>query len=345
MPMAITAQQRDSLPRAPIQGVVYDAQTGVAIAGANVSFSLSQQRTFSNADGIFSLRGVPLGDHLIIVTRLGYERRDFPITLANDGNPFIEIALNPRPILLDSLTVVAPESVSVRGRVYDSRSGTAIPGAAVFVQTEDHGTLADSLGSFAIPDVAPGLQVLAVKQIGYHDKLVTFTATGHPDDLVDIDLAPKPFMLDGITAVARNVETMERRMKSRRGGASVARGLIRAYDQGELLGSGAKSALEFVDRHTLVRMRPCPVGTSAHFCITRGGYVGAPRVYIDEIWQPGGLDVLDGFSTSQLYLVEVYFSGSEIRAYTYDFMERTARKPQALIPVLLWRWGRQPPTE
>ena len=70
-----------------------------------------------------------------------------------------------------------------------------------------------------------------------------------------------------------------------------------------------------------------------------------PRVYIDEIWQPGGLDALERFPPSQLYMVEVYFSGSEIRGYTHDFMERAARKPRALIPVLLWRWGRQPPLE
>lgn len=222
-------------------------------------------------------------------------------------------------------------------------SGTAIPGAAVFVQSENQGTLADSLGSFVAADVPPGPQLLTVKQIGYHDKVIAFTATGHPDDLVEIPLAPKPFMLDGITAVARNIETMEDRMKSRRGAASVGRGLIRAYDQEALLGSGAATALDFVDRHTIVRMMPCPAGEFTFFCIGRGANIGAPWVYIDEIWQPEGLAALQRFSTSELYSVEVYFSGSEIRGYTYQFMERTARKPQALIPVLLWRWGRRRP--
>ena len=82
----------------------------------------------------------------------------------------------------------------------------------------------------------------------------------------------------------------------------------------------------------------CPLGESAHFCIARGGRIGEPTVYIDEVYAPGGLDALELFPTSALYLVEVYSSGSEIRAYTYDFMERTARKPVALIPALLWRW-------
>ena len=344
-PAAMTAQQPDRLPGALLQGVVYDVQTGDAVAGAIVSFNSLQQPTSSDSAGVFSIRGLRPGGHIVTVTRFGYERRDLPINLTGDGNAFIEIGLTPSPILLDSLTVVAPDRVAVHGRVYDMVSGTAIPGAAVFVESEDHGTLADSLGSFVAADVPPGPQLITVKQIGYHDKVIAFNATGRPDDLVEIPLVPKPFMLDGITAVASNIETMEDRMRSRRGDASAGRGLIRAYDREALLASGAASGLDFVDDHTIVRMRPCPAGEFTFYCIGRGGFVRPPWVYIDEIWQPEGLAALQRYSTSELYSVEVYFSGSEIRGYTYEFMERTARKPQALIPVLLWRWGRRPPSD
>ncbi len=344
-PVAMTAQQTGLAPGALLQGVVYDVRTGDAIAGATLSFSSLQQPTSSDSAGVFSVRGIQPGGHIVTVTRIGYERRDLPINLTSDGNTFIEIALTPSPIQLDSLTVVAPERVSVRGIVYDMVSGSAIPGAAVFVESENQGILADSLGSFVAADVPPGPQLITVKQIGYHDKVIAFTATGRPEDRVEIPLAPKPFMLDGITAVASNIETMEDRLRSRRGMASAGRGLIRAYDREALLASGAATGLDFVDDHTIVRMLPCPAGELEFFCIGRGSYVGAPWVYIDEIWQPEGLAALQRFSPSELYSVEVYFSGSEIRGYTYAFMERTARKPQALIPVLLWRWGHRPPPD
>ncbi|MXW10062.1 MAG: carboxypeptidase-like regulatory domain-containing protein [Gammaproteobacteria bacterium] len=343
-PAAMTAQQPDP-PGALLQGVVYDVQTGDAIAGATVLFSSLQQLISSDSAGVFAVRGLRPGGHIVTVTRIGYERRDLPINLTDESNTFIEIALTPSPILLDSLTVVAPDRVAVRGVVYDMVSGTPIPGAAVFVESENHGTLADSLGSFVAADVPPGPQLITVKQIGYHDKVIAFTATGRPEDVVTIPLMPKPFMMDGITAVASNIETMEDRMRSRRGDASAGRGLIRAYDREALLASGAATGLDFVDDHTIVRMMPCPAGELEFFCIGRGSYVGAPWVYIDEIWQPEGLAALHRLSTSELYSVEVYFSGSEIRGYTYEFMERTARKPQALIPVLLWRWGRRPPSD
>jgi hypothetical protein len=57
-------------------------------------------------------------------------------------------------------------------------------------------------------------------------------------------------------------------------------------------------------------------------------------VYIDEALLVGGLLQLETYRPHELYLVEVYSSGSEIRAYTHHFVERMARTPQALIPII-----------
>ena len=339
-PAAAAAQEPGQVPAdIRVQGVVYDIATGQAIAGAVVLLEAQQRRTFSDVEGIFSIDGVPNGAHVFSVTRFGYEKQDLTVNLDEDSGGFLQVALTPRPFVLDSVTVVStPQPVRVRGAVYDAVSGMAIPGAAVLLDAERHGALSDSSGVFVVEDVMAGPQVVSVRQIGYEAKAVAVTVTGHEDELVEVVLTPKPFMLDGITAVARNIETMEIRLRSRRGSASVFRGLMGAFDKEALLASGAETGLEFLDRHTFVRTMTCPLGESAHFCIARGGRVGEPTVYIDEVYAPGGLDALEQFPTSALYLVEVYSSGSEIRAYTYDFMERTARKPVALIPALLWRW-------
>ena len=339
-PTAAAAQEPAQVPAdIRLQGVIYDIATGEAIAGAAVLLEAQQRRTFSDSEGIFSVNGVARGRHVISVTRFGYEKRDLTLNLEDHSGSFLEVGLTPRPFLLDSITVVStPQPVRVRGAVYDAVSGMAIPGAAVLIDAEGHGGLSDSSGVFVVEDVTAGPQVVSIRQIGYEAKAVAVTVSGHEDELVEVALTPKPFMLDGITAVARNIETMEIRLRSRRGSASVFRGLIGAFDKEALLASGAETGLEFLDRHTFVRTMTCPLGGSAHFCIARGGRIGEPTVYIDEVYAPGGLDALELFPTSALYLVEVYSSGSEIRAYTYDFMERTARKPVALIPALLWRW-------
>lgn len=339
---SVPAQEPDQAPTGVrIQGVVYDVATGDGISGATVLLDPQQRRTASGGDGIFSMDGVPSGTYVISVTRFGYEAWRLTVKLTDDFGGFLEIPLTPRPLLLDSVTVFStPQPVRMRGIVYDVVSGLAIPGAAVLVGAEGHGVLADSSGVFLVEDVTAGPQVVSIKQIGYEAKAVAVAVTGREGEVVEVGLTPKPFMLDGITAVARNIETMETRLRSRLGSASVHRGLFRAFDKEALLSSGAETGLEFLDRHTFVRTMPCPMGESAHFCVARGGRVGEPTVYIDEVYAPGGLDALEQFPTSALYLVEVFSSGSEIRAYTYDFMERTARRPVALIPALLWRWPR-----
>ena len=78
---------------------------------------------------------------------------------------------------------------------------------------------------------------------------------------------------------------------------------------------------------------PCAGLAMAVSCITRRGAARAPKVYIDEAPVIGGLDQLALYKPHELYLLEVYAGGSEIRAYTHQFMDRMARRTQALIPI------------
>ena len=57
---------------------------------------------------------------------------------------------------------------------------------------------------------------------------------------------------------------------------------------------------------------------------------------MDEAVAFGGLDELESYAVSDIYLMEVYSRGTEIRVYTNRFMERMARKPIMLIPLNLW---------
>ena len=49
-----------------------------------------------------------------------------------------------------------------------------------------------------------------------------------------------------------------------------------------------------------------------------------------------GLDALKNYPTTQIYALEVYSQGAEIRAYTYNFMQRMAAKPMALVSLSVW---------
>ena len=77
-------------------------------------------------------------------------------------------------------------------------------------------------------------------------------------------------------------------------------------------------------------------GALASDCIRRRGSLVSPRVYIDEMPAIRGLDALKNYPTTQIYALEVYSQGAEIRAYTYNFMQRMAAKPMALVALSVW---------
>jgi hypothetical protein len=68
--------------------------------------------------------------------------------------------------------------------------------------------------------------------------------------------------------------------------------------------------------------------------VLRRGRVIMPRVYIDEAATFAGLDHLYGLGTDDLYLVEVYGNGEQIRVYTNWFARGLAQGKYQLQPVL-----------
>ena len=242
------------------------------------------------------------------------------------------------PAEVDAQEAESPQSpplrVPLHGVVYDALTGTAIPGAAVYLGDEGYGVLADSAGVFRFEEVAPGRQLIAAIQFGYEETTVTVSVP-EPGVFIEVELIPQPIVLDGVTAVVDNVGTMERRFRSRRRAVAFQ---TRAFDQERMLRSASLTALEFLEWETRYYPVVCPAGTQfmSTRCLIRRGRVISPRVFIDEIRVFGGLDELATYPTAQIYLLEVYSAGAEIRAYTYNFMQRMAHRPMALIPINLW---------
>ncbi len=249
-----------------------------------------------------------------------------------------------------------PARASILGLVYDGVTGIPIAGAAIYLWEENQGVLADSLGTFRFEDVAAGIHAVAALQLGYEE---AHAAIEVPEDgaIVEIELKPRPIMLDGVTVVVDNISTMERRLSTRR---LATLSSARAFSQERMLRTPTADALEFLQRDAGLRTVPCPGSLVAHGpapfrfpdlgwamfrqtpgplssrCVLRRGRPVSPRVFIDEAPLVAGLDGLENYPTAQIYLMEVYSYGTEIRAYTYAFMQRMAERPMALAPIALW---------
>lgn len=223
----------------------------------------------------------------------------------------------------------------LRGVVVDALAGAPISGALVVLDDERRAVLTDSAGAFDFGAVWSGSQVLTIQQYGYETQ--GMHAVVPVDGVLDVEipLPPKAVLVDGISVVADRLETMKTRLRSRRRAVAAQ---VRAFDQERLVRSPARDVLEFLRDEARLQPEPCRRGLAfGAGCVRRRGRVVEPQVFVDEVPLIGGLDYLMTYRPYDLYLVEVYSSGLEIRAYTHMFMERMARGAVALIPINLPR--------
>lgn len=230
-----------------------------------------------------------------------------------------------------------PESddarVTLMGVVYDVLTGSAIPTAAVSLENGRQGVLTDEQGIFRLEDVEAGPQLLVVTQFGYQKRAVATTVVPESSVMMQLALTPRPIMIEGVTATVENITEMEARLRFRRRASAFS---TRAYDRQALFRAMTGTPLDFLNQRSMLRLVPCPPGALSSRCVYRRGRAIEPWVYVDEALAWGGLDELETYAVSDIYLMEVFSRGSEIRIYTNQFMEQMARKPIMPIPLNLW---------
>lgn len=97
-----------------VRGVVHDSVGGV-VSDAQIAIKGSALRTTSDEDGTFRLVGIPAGDVIMEVRRLGYRPASTQVTIAAGTELRVDPALAPVP---EQLT---PVQIRVRAEAYDSR--------------------------------------------------------------------------------------------------------------------------------------------------------------------------------------------------------------------------------
>ncbi len=213
--------------------------------------------------------------------------------------------------------------VQVTGRVIDAITREPVRGAFVQLSGSSRQAFTDEHGRFALKDVRAGEREIQVEQLGYETaRLSRNMGDGAP--AIEVVLTPDPVLL-------AQIDVINDRLARRRN--SVTRSVL-AYDAERLRASAAFDAHEFVRQQLFTT--PCPRFSVESTCVIRRGRVVAPRIWIDEVRLPGGMAFLRGLSTHDLYLVEIYDSGSQIRVYTNMFARNLAYGRAYLDPVVLF---------
>lgn len=98
----IEAQEQPQDP-VTVTGQVVDATTGTPLGGAAITIDGTALRAFTDAEGRFSFRTVPPGEHVWVIHRLGYATWEQPFSAAAFDR--LRIGLMPNPVALENITV------------------------------------------------------------------------------------------------------------------------------------------------------------------------------------------------------------------------------------------------
>ena len=219
--------------------------------------------------------------------------------------------------LLSALPAPAAAQATITGQVLDGTTNAPVADAVVAIVDLRRAVKTDSAGGFTLSGLAPGAYRWSVVRLGY-------VPLEQQMDLRDGDhfrvgVMPKPVQ-SGPFAVAPNraAEHFRRRMNS-------SLTPVRLLTQEVLTEGEAGSADQAVARR--LELRDCPAtlevapGTD---CVAARGRVQAVTLFIDELPVPGGVFQLAAFAPEQLYAVELWNGGAEIRAFTHRFVEALA---------------------
>ena len=207
----------------------------------------------------------------------------------------------------------------------DASTGAPLHGAFVALQYHDWGVLADENGRFVLRVDRSPAYVVVSENLGYGKNTIELLDE-EPEDL-EIRLQSSPIQLDGI-------RVMVDRFRSRRRAVSTS---VRAFSREDLLTSASRDVADYIQTRVGRPIRECPVRSAfASMCTFRRGRLTPVQVYIDEMPTLGGLAELESYRPQELFLLEVYGGGSQIRIYTTHFMDRIVRSGKLLNPIPIW---------
>ncbi len=176
---------------AKLFGVVFGPR-GNPIEQAQVFLDDTELVALTDADGFFSIAGIPPGPHKLTFTKRGYAARAFGFTLPDNATSDIDMGA----ILLEPIQ----ESLTrVTGTVVDSMTVEPVPAARVMLDKQGVG-MSGPEGQFEVPGVPAGFHTLEIRRIGYAPTFVDFEIpVGQPFVSLIVKMRALPAQLAEVT--------------------------------------------------------------------------------------------------------------------------------------------------
>ena len=207
----------------------------------------------------------------------------------------------------------AQDRVVLRGTVVHDETRVPVPGAQVVAPLSELSAVTDSLGHFEISFIRDTHYELVTAAIGYAPTRVTLGPEAE-HATIELGLEPDEEALASLEVLHDGLEDRRRLRRTRR---------LELIEHVELGRSDAENAYNLV--RDLTSAQPCE--GLEHLC-RLGRRV---QLCIDDNNLHRGARELEAYAPSDLWLIEVYREGREIRVYSRWFIDDLIRRRQGEI--------------
>ena len=186
-----------------ITGQVSDASTGLAIAGATVSYSGGSST--ANSAGQYSLANVAAGTYALTASASGYAIQNQSVTVAAGGTATQNFTLTPNP-------------GTISGIVADAVTNAPLSGVAVTYVAGS--TTSNAQGRYTFSNVAQGTFTLTASTPNYGSQSQTATVGAGASVTQNFGLAPNPATISGTVTDATSGQPIAGATVSYSGGST-----------------------------------------------------------------------------------------------------------------------------
>jgi len=211
-------------------------------------------------------------------------------------------------------------AVLLRGQLLDAETLAPVPGAFIALDAESRGVLSDSSGAFMLPVGTSDAYALKVRQLGYHDLVVTITAESARKPFF-LQLSPDPVKIEGL-------QVLVERFQDRRRGPF---GAVDVLDQTLLVKAPGGTGVDLIKRE-MPFLNPCDNETE-QLCFNRMGQILPITVCFDGHRVSEMMAELEHVDPRGLYMVEIFRRAGQVHMYSRGYVERLLEAGSELPPL------------
>ncbi len=131
-------------PKGSLRGTVLDAETKLPVISSTVRIDGTSIGSFTNREGKFEIKSIPIGKYKLLVSAVGYETQRFDVLIRENRDTVLEIGLRPKVLVAGEVVITANKKVQtvqevpislsiIKGNIFSEKSIVTIDRALEYI--------------------------------------------------------------------------------------------------------------------------------------------------------------------------------------------------------------------